>query len=55
MAKEYIKEYIKPIPETPFCHEATLRDKLNEVIEYINGGISVGLFHIPDGYKEEKK
>lgn len=49
MAKEYI------YPLTPRCSADELREKLNEVIGYLNRGISVGLFPLPKGYKEEEK
>lgn len=49
MAKEYI------YPLTPRCSADELREKLNEVINYINGCISVGLFTLPDGYNEDEK
>ena len=49
MAKKHI------YPLTPRCSADELREKLNEVIDYINEGISVGLFPLPDGYKEDEK
>lgn len=51
MAKD--KKYIFPL--TPRCSADELREKLNEVIDYLNGGIGVGLFYVPDGYKEDEK
>lgn len=51
MAKD--KEYIFPL--TPRCSSDELREKLNEVIEYLNGCISVGLLPLPDEDKEDEK
>lgn len=32
-----------------------MAEKLDEVIDYLNGLISVGLLPLPDGYKEDEQ
>ena len=61
-----MKEYIKKL-DTHFekCSDGVAREypphpfelmrKINEVVEYLNDAISVGLLPIPDGYKEDKE
>lgn len=53
-----MKEYIKPVSRVygaigSYVNEFELLGKVNEIIEYLNGVISVGLLPIPEGYKEE--
>lgn len=54
-----MKEYIKPVSRVygaigSYVNEFELLGKVNEIIEYLNGVINVGLLPIPDGYKEEE-
>lgn len=62
-----MKEYIKPLDTyqlqdrygnitgegLPSDYE--VMDKINELIHYLNSAISVGLFPIPDRFKEDGK
>ena len=54
-----MKEYIEPMQKSytstgTYVNEFQMLSKLNEVINYLNGLIDVGLLPIPDGYKEDE-
>jgi hypothetical protein len=55
--KEYIKKpRKKAISEYIYGLDLSdMAEKLDEVIDYLNGVISVGLLPVPDGYKEDEK
>lgn len=55
-----MKEYIKPMMATytydrSYVNEFQLMDNVNEVIEYLNGLIDVGILPVPEGYKYKEE
>ena len=46
-----MKEYIKPMMAT-YTYD---RSYVNEVIEYLNGLIDVGILPVPEGYKYKEE
>lgn len=54
--KEYIKHLEKKVEKDSVGLHPSARevvDKINEIVDYLNDIISVGLIPIPDGYKED--